>query len=174
MIEIKNIRAVEPTTPEQIDLVKSNNITLLFSEDGRDWYKYQSLFLPETLKIAYDSNNVIRAISQDVSAINPEGMSVTEFYSLPDGCDINGGWQCVNREVSIIPEYKSMQAEKKKIELLRNVSVNILPLQDAVDFNIATEQEQQQLTAWKKYRVLLNRVDTSKAPDIEWPQAPDL
>ncbi|WP_330205549.1 tail fiber assembly protein, partial [Escherichia coli] len=22
---------------------------------------------------------------------------------------------------------------------------------------------------WKKYRVLLNRVDTSTAPDIEWP-----
>ncbi|EMB2912889.1 tail fiber assembly protein, partial [Escherichia coli] len=22
--------------------------------------------------------------------------------------------------------------------------------------------------AWKKYRVLLNRVDTSVAPDIEW------
>ncbi|EFO3555254.1 recombinase family protein [Escherichia coli] len=26
--------------------------------------------------------------------------------------------------------------------------------------------------AWKKYRVLLNRVDTSTAPDIEWPTSP--
>ncbi|EGS1765299.1 TPA: tail fiber assembly protein, partial [Escherichia coli] len=25
---------------------------------------------------------------------------------------------------------------------------------------------------WKKYRVLLNRVDTSTAPDIEWPTSP--
>ncbi|EHW7221068.1 tail fiber assembly protein, partial [Escherichia coli] len=25
---------------------------------------------------------------------------------------------------------------------------------------------------WKKYRVLLNRVDTSTAPDIEWPALP--
>ncbi|EHX1465520.1 tail fiber assembly protein, partial [Escherichia coli] len=25
---------------------------------------------------------------------------------------------------------------------------------------------------WKKYRVLLNRVDTSTAQDIEWPVAP--
>ncbi|EAA2633911.1 tail fiber assembly protein, partial [Escherichia coli] len=24
-----------------------------------------------------------------------------------------------------------------------------------------------------KYRVLLNRVDTSTAPDIEWPEEPD-
>ncbi|HHI0038141.1 tail fiber assembly protein, partial [Escherichia coli] len=28
------------------------------------------------------------------------------------------------------------------------------------------------LAAWKKYRVLLNRVDTSTAPDIEWPATP--
>ncbi|WP_094158889.1 tail fiber assembly protein, partial [Escherichia coli] len=26
--------------------------------------------------------------------------------------------------------------------------------------------------AWKKYRVLLNRVDTSTAQDIEWPARP--
>ncbi|EJR7676439.1 tail fiber assembly protein, partial [Escherichia coli] len=25
---------------------------------------------------------------------------------------------------------------------------------------------------WKKYRMLLNRVDTSTAPDIEWPTNP--
>ncbi|EIT0966816.1 tail fiber assembly protein [Escherichia coli] len=33
---------------------------------------------------------------------------------------------------------------------------------------IATEEETSLLTAWKAYRVLLNSVDTSVAPDIEW------
>ncbi|MBB8527448.1 tail fiber assembly protein [Escherichia coli] len=28
------------------------------------------------------------------------------------------------------------------------------------------------LAAWKKYRVLLNRVDTSVATDIGWPAVP--
>ncbi|EJZ1390201.1 tail fiber assembly protein, partial [Escherichia coli] len=28
--------------------------------------------------------------------------------------------------------------------------------------------------AWKKYRVLLNRVDTSTAPHIEWPVIPEV
>ncbi|EFK1984123.1 TPA: tail fiber assembly protein [Escherichia coli] len=28
------------------------------------------------------------------------------------------------------------------------------------------------LAAWKACRVLLNRVDTSTAPDIEWPTSP--
>ncbi|HAJ0382442.1 TPA: hypothetical protein HL416_20690 [Escherichia coli] len=36
----------------------------------------------------------------------------------------------------------------------------------------ATEEETTLLEAWKKYRVLLNRVDTSTAPDIEWPTVP--
>ena len=45
-------------------------------------------------------------------------------------------------------------------------------LQDAVDLEIATEEERSLLEAWNKYRVLLNRVDTSTAPDIEWPANP--
>ncbi|OSP29025.1 phage tail protein [Escherichia coli] len=51
-------------------------------------------------------------------------------------------------------------------------SEHIAPLQDAADLEIATEEETSLLEAWKKYRVLLNRVDTSTAPDIEWPTNP--
>ncbi|WP_173571477.1 tail fiber assembly protein, partial [Escherichia coli] len=46
------------------------------------------------------------------------------------------------------------------------------PLQDAADLEIATEEEISLLEAWKKYRVLLNRVNTTTAPDIEWPAVP--
>ncbi|EHZ8239068.1 tail fiber assembly protein [Escherichia coli] len=41
-----------------------------------------------------------------------------------------------------------------------------------VDLEIATEEEKSLLAAWKTYRVLLNRVNTSVVPDIEWPVAP--
>ncbi|MGA3715764.1 tail fiber assembly protein, partial [Escherichia coli] len=41
--------------------------------------------------------------------------------------------------------------------------------QDAVDSGIASAEEINALAEWKKYRVLLMRVDISKAPDIEWP-----
>ncbi|MGS8170707.1 tail fiber assembly protein, partial [Escherichia coli] len=37
---------------------------------------------------------------------------------------------------------------------------------------LPTEEETPLLEAWKKYRMLLNRVDTSTAPDIEWPTNP--
>jgi len=48
----------------------------------------------------------------------------------------------------------------------------IAPLQDAVDISIATDEEITRLAEWKRYRVELSRIDTSKAPDIEWPVTP--
>lgn len=62
--------------------------------------------------------------------------------------------------------------EQKKTNLMAAAQVAIYPLQDAVDLGIATDEESAMLLAWKKYRVLLMRVDTSKAPDIEWPPQP--
>lgn len=49
---------------------------------------------------------------------------------------------------------------------------HIQALSDAVELQIATEQEQAALTAWKTYRVLLSRIDINTAPDIDWPTAP--
>lgn len=65
------------------------------------------------------------------------------------------------------------EAEQQKQSLLAEANNAIAPLQDAVDLDMATDEEIAQLTAWKKYRVLLNRVDTSTAPDIDWPQKPE-
>ncbi|NUU67039.1 tail fiber assembly protein [Enterobacteriaceae bacterium BIT-l23] len=63
-------------------------------------------------------------------------------------------------------------AEAEKSRLLSDATAIIAPLQDAVDLGIATDDETASLVAWKKYRVMLNRVDTSMAPDIEWPASP--
>ena len=63
-------------------------------------------------------------------------------------------------------------AELQKSHLLALATDKISPLQDAVDLGIATESETSQLKLWKKFRVLVNRVDTSLAPDIEWPEMP--
>jgi len=65
------------------------------------------------------------------------------------------------------------QAEQHKGNLISEASQTISILQDAVDLDMATDDEKARLTAWKKYRVLLNRVDTSNAPDIKWPDKPE-
>ncbi|HHX9825407.1 TPA: tail fiber assembly protein [Salmonella enterica subsp. enterica serovar Weltevreden] len=61
------------------------------------------------------------------------------------------------------------QEEETKSRLLQMASEKIAPLQDAVDLDIATDDEKAQLDEWKKYRVLVNRVDTT-SPD--WPDVP--
>ncbi|EAM8951212.1 tail fiber assembly protein [Salmonella enterica] len=58
------------------------------------------------------------------------------------------------------------EAEGTKSRLLQMAAEKIAPLQDAVDLEIATDDEKVQLDEWKKYRVLVNRVDTTN-PD--WP-----
>lgn len=58
--------------------------------------------------------------------------------------------------------------------LLREASVRIAPLQDAVDLDMASVEEKNSLTQWKQYRVLLNRIqDQPGFPrSFEWPTAP--
>lgn len=63
-------------------------------------------------------------------------------------------------------------AEAQKQYLLSEATEAIAPLQDAVDLDMATPEEKALLKAWKKYRVLLSRVDTTLASDIDWPVKP--
>lgn len=63
-------------------------------------------------------------------------------------------------------------AEFRKAQLRAQADSEITWRLDAVDAGIATEQEETELASWKKYRVLLMRIDTSKATGIEWPEPP--
>ncbi|EOE4354486.1 tail fiber assembly protein [Klebsiella pneumoniae] len=60
-------------------------------------------------------------------------------------------------------------ADEQKKQLITQVSAHISILQDAVALNMATDEEKARLTSLQTYRVLLNRVDTSLAPNIIWP-----
>lgn len=64
-------------------------------------------------------------------------------------------------------------AESEKYRLYNIVTTLIEPLQDAIELDIATTEEIERLKVLKTYRVQLNRVDTSLAPDIVWPTKPD-
>ncbi|MEI9545037.1 tail fiber assembly protein [Citrobacter braakii] len=61
------------------------------------------------------------------------------------------------------------RAEQKRQTLKSVADTEISWRQDAVDAGIATEEETAALTEWKKYRVMLMRVDTSKPV---WPTPP--
>lgn len=105
---------------------------------------------------------------------------ITELGSLPSGTtsiapdgdyQIWDGNQWVNDENA---EHEALinEANSRKSFLMTEATNQILPLQDAVDVDIATDEEKEKLLEWKKYRVLLNRVDVALAPAIEWPVKP--
>lgn len=64
------------------------------------------------------------------------------------------------------------RADSEKRALMEAAAAAISPLQDAVELEMATAEEQARLTAWKKYRILLSRIDPADAPDIDWPTPP--
>ncbi|WP_337048659.1 tail fiber assembly protein [Serratia fonticola] len=69
---------------------------------------------------------------------------------------------------------QAVQAAKvDKSQRLALATKNIAPLQDAQELGIASEDEQAQLLAWKRYRVLINRLEPNDAPDIDWPLVPE-
>ncbi|HEY3986993.1 tail fiber assembly protein [Cedecea sp.] len=188
MQNIKNFRVKQPT---ERDIEKYGDaaagIRFFESEDGQDWYECQSLFADNTIKIMYDSENIIRSVIDKpvpergdiyaISLFSPEGMSVTEIEGkLPEGFSIRRGeWAFDGKKV--VPRKLSAdelkgQAQKTKSGLLSEATDAIAPLQDAADIEIATDEELQKLKAWKTYRVILNRLDVSAAPDITWPELP--
>ncbi|MDU5474036.1 MULTISPECIES: tail fiber assembly protein [unclassified Pantoea] len=147
------------------------------TEDGKDWYYHRLNFQSDTLKVCYGSDNVIRMASYNVQAITPPaGCSVSEVAreDVPEDFDDMGNWvfdgSAIVRRVYTAEELAAQALAKKNI-LIAAATAAINPLQDAVDLEIATEDELAQLQAWKKYRVLLNRVVTSAA-EIAWPEEP--
>ncbi|EDV7219571.1 tail fiber assembly protein [Salmonella enterica subsp. enterica serovar Saintpaul] len=67
-------------------------------------------------------------------------------------------------------EELKQQANRKKQSLMQEANTMISTLQDSVDMEMATAEETAALTEWKKYRVLLMRVDTEKPV---WPTPPE-
>lgn len=63
-------------------------------------------------------------------------------------------------------------ANNEKRRLMNDATSQLSFLQDAIDAEIATEDEQAAYILWKKYRVALNRIDVNDAPNIDWPVKP--
>lgn len=64
-------------------------------------------------------------------------------------------------------------AEAKKNELFKLSSFEIACLEDAVELNIASTEDKNRLVEWRKYRLWVGRLDTSKPEDIRWENTPE-
>ncbi|MED9214058.1 DUF4376 domain-containing protein [Escherichia coli] len=86
-----NLKNFKPYTPESPD---TQGILYLKSEDGKDWYECQALFSADTLKITYNSDGMITAISKDISMLWPVNQSVAEIENTENNrkIDNSGRW----------------------------------------------------------------------------------
>ncbi|EHC5956148.1 tail fiber assembly protein [Salmonella enterica] len=158
------------------ELFLGDGIQYFIDATGKDWYKSLPKFTKKYSLAIENDTGVIRSISEDASRIYPGGLTVVDVDSIPDGCDIFGGWVFDGKKVvprAYAPEELQRQAEAKKKTLNDYAEAAIAPLLRAVKLGMATDSETLLLTEWEKYSVLLSRIDTSKPLEIVWPEIPD-
>lgn len=174
---------VSKLTPEELELyyiAKSPemNVVFLKDENGNDWYQWLKTLSKETLKVSFnpDSKEIIH-YSYDASTIFPVNQIVVEVApeNVPDEFTaagekaLGGAFLFDGGEIIAAPIDYEAEAQRKKVELMTQANNVIATLQDAVELNMATDEETANLQEWKKYRVLLSRVDINTPV---WPPLP--
>lgn len=174
------IAELSPEEMERYYVAKSPGFNIVFLKDdnGNDWCQWLRTLSKETLKISFnpDSKEIVH-FSYDTSAIFPLNQIVIEIApeNVPDEFTdagenaLGGTFIFKDGEIIAAPVDHVAEARTKKQKFLTQANNVISTLQDAVDLNISTEEEKSSMVEWKRYRVLLNRVDPNK-PD--WPLKP--
>lgn len=103
--------------------------------------------------------------------ITPADVDATELAPGKDDSWDGSAWMLDAKKQR---ERQVREATAEQSAGLATATAAIAPLQDAVDLGMATAAETASLTAWKQYRVLLNRItQQSGYPGaIDWPAAP--
>ncbi|MBS9439220.1 tail fiber assembly protein [Photorhabdus noenieputensis] len=149
--------------PDAPELPDSDDMAICRSEDGKRWE-----IVPDYRgKIVY--NKQTRA-QQEVTELG-ELPEILTFKKPDTDYDRWDGKEWVV-DKDLLKSHQIAGAKRKQAELLRQANEAHSLLQDAVDIGMATEAEKSALLEWKKYRVLLTRVDILQASDVEWPEAP--
>lgn len=107
--------------------------------------------------------------------------TITQIGDIPDGFTLlkpNSNFDSWSGKKWVLDETKQHLhnvdvATTQKKQLLSEASTQIDYLQDAIDTEIATDDEKTLFSSWKKYRALLNRIDVNTAPKIDWPEKPE-
>ncbi|MEK9496684.1 tail fiber assembly protein [Photorhabdus sp. P32] len=124
----------------------------------------------ETLQFFNQIEEESQPIKAEYDALLPVFFDIRENLKVMKKMTVREVDAHLNPPIS--KEQLMAEAEQQKQSLLAEANNAIAPLQYAVDLEMATDGEQASLIAWKKYCVLLNRVDVNQAPDVEWPEVP--
>ena len=133
----------------------SPSLVGFFSEDLKDLYEKNGNWPGDLVEIT-------QQVHLEFSGQAPTGKMLGSINGMPQWVDAPA------------PSHDELvaSAESEKLRLKAIADTEITWRQDAVDAGIATDEETSALAEWKKYRILLMRIDTSTAPEITWPQQP--
>ncbi|NHB96137.1 tail fiber assembly protein [Photorhabdus stackebrandtii] len=149
--------------PDAPELLKSDDLAVCRSEDGKCWET-----VPDYRgKTAYNTQT---GVQQEVTELGELPDILTFKKPDTDYDKWNGKEWVVDKD--LLKSHQIDEAKQKQAALLQQANETLSLLQDSVDLEVATDSEKAALLEWKKYRVLLTRVDTSQAPDVEWPEVP--
>ncbi|WP_434526013.1 tail fiber assembly protein [Photorhabdus asymbiotica] len=133
----------------------------------------KNAFYPIELKQNYIAAG---SLPDDIIEVSNDIYQEYAASSAPEGKYRIAGKNGLPEWADIPPPTKEelqQHAKLKKQQLMIEATNQIALLQDAVDLDIATEEERTALLAWKEYRVMLNRIDISQEMDIDWPELPE-
>ncbi|KUV07199.1 phage tail protein, partial [Escherichia coli] len=141
------------------------------------WYEEVKNFQPDTIKIVYDENNIIVAITRDASTLNPEGFSVVEVPDITANrrADISGKWMFKDGVVvkrTYTEEEQRQQAENEKQSLLQLVRDKTQLWDSQLRLGIISDENKQKLTEWMLYAQKVESTDTSSLP-VTFPEQPE-
>lgn len=139
------------------------DIAIIRSEDGKSWFHIAD----NRGKTAYNTENR-QPVEIDFIGDLPDTLTLLEPQTEFDKW--NGKKWVTDTEAQ-----KAMlvsQAESEKLQRLTEANSAITYLQDAIEVGLDDDDYEAKLKAWKTYRVLLNRVDSSTVPNIDWPEKP--
>ncbi|WGO84544.1 tail fiber assembly protein [Arsenophonus apicola] len=153
-----------PFHTEKKPLDKKVGFAIVFNEQNQEW-EYQE-----------DHRGLVLFDTKSGQSVTLEKLGKVPEYLTPlapkSEFDVWDGEKWV-KDVDAENSAKRQRLEDIKQQKLYDATREIAPLQDAIDLDMATEEEKKRLIAWKKYRVLVNRIDTSTEDNIVWPEKPD-
>ncbi|MDT7376373.1 tail fiber assembly protein [Citrobacter freundii] len=168
-----------PYTPDTTDrpkIIDGQNVLFLQDDKGNDWYDVIKLFdESKTLKIGYDDDGRVRTFSTNIHAFFPVNMSVAELPATKANLRVTLGddWFYKDGKLQQIRNHLA-DAEAERDSRMAEVTTRIDWLEDAQKDGDISSDEETELATLRAYRTALRRLDLGTAPDINWPEVPDV
>ncbi|RAW99017.1 MULTISPECIES: tail fiber assembly protein [unclassified Photorhabdus] len=145
------------------ELPTSHDEAVCRSEDSKCW----EILTDYRGKIAYDT---LTQAQIEITEIGELPATLTFKKPDTDYDKWDGKEWIVDKD--LLKSHQINEAKQQQAALLQQANETLSLLQDSVDLEVATDSEKAALLEWKKYRVLLTRVDILQAPNVQWPEMP--